>query len=469
MKHIHLIGIGGAGLSAIARVLLERGYLVSGSDLEHTPIVESLVSAGARFYVGHHSDNVRNAEIVVRSSAVPDENIEVQAARSRGIMVVKRAEFLGELMEGKTVIAVSGTHGKTTTTAMISWMLSQLGLDPSFILGGVISNLGTNARAGRGASFVIEADEYDRMFLGLKPKLAVITNVEYDHPDCYPTMEEYQDAFRSFVKKIIPGGILILCGDDPLAEELGTIANDNGNKYFTYGYQDRSNDYLATELKLNPDRMGYEFHLNYKGKKLADLRLQVPGLHNVFNASAAMVLADQLGLQPQNASDALSRFEGTERRLEIIAEPGGVIVISDYAHHPTEIRATLSAVRSCYPDRDIHAVWQPHTYSRTKLFFDAFTKSFDDADFVHVMEIFASREPVEGEYSANRLVDAIQHPQAKFTPSISDTVEVLEKNLKAGDVVIILSAGNADQICAHIVEAFGQKVKEVENAETEEG
>ncbi len=455
MKHIHLIGIGGTGLSAIARVLLERGYSVSGSDLHYTTLAESLASDGATIYIGHQPDHVNGAEIVIRSSAVPDENIEVQAALSRGIKVVKRADFLAELMKGKTVIAVAGTHGKTSTTAMISWMFTKLGLDPSFILGGVISKLGTNARAGSGAIFVIEADEYDRMFLGLNPKIAVITNIEHDHPDCYLTEKDYLEAFRSFAGRLTSDGILILCGDDPQAVELLPMGIEQGNKTVTYGYHDPANDYLISLINQNPERSGYRFQLCYQGRIQVSAELKVPGIHNVFNACAALVVADQLGLPLSEAAHALSSYRGTERRFEVIGNSGGVTVISDYAHHPTEIRATLSTARSCFPDSEIWAVWQPHTYSRTRLLFDAFIRSFDNADHVLVTEIYAAREPVENAYLANQFVDALNHPHVVFTPRVEDAAAYLEENLQPGDVLIVLSAGDADRICTQILEVFG--------------
>jgi len=467
MKHIHLIGIGGSGLSAIARVLLESGYSVSGSDLQSSPLAVSLAAAGARLYLGHQPANVDGAEIVVRSSAVPDENVEVQAAISRGIKVVKRAEFLGEIMAGKTVIAVAGTHGKTSTTAMISWILSELGLDPSFILGGIITGLDANARAGSGSAFVIEADEYDRMFLGLNPTIAVITNVEHDHPDCYPTEKDFLDAFRSFANRLMPNGTLVVCGDDPKALEILSSLRDQGNTTVTYGYHDPANDYLATSVKPNPRRGGFDFQLTFEGQPLVSVELQVPGIHNVLNACAALVVANGMGLPLSMAAGALAFYSGTKRRFEIIGERNGVVVISDYAHHPTEIRATLSAARSRFQESDIWAVWQPHTYSRTRLFFDAFTRSFKDADHVLVTEIYAAREAVELDYSAHQFIEVLGRSKTVFTPGVNDAVVFLVENLKPGDVLIVLSAGDADQICSHVLEALERMEMEVENEQTE--
>jgi len=462
MKQIHLIGIGGTGLSAIARVLLEKGYVVSGSDQQPSSLAESLVTAGAHVYLGHQPGNVIGADIVVRSSAVPDNNVEVQAALTNGIPVVKRSEFLGKLLAGKLGIAVAGTHGKTSTTAMIAWMLTELGQDPSFILGGIISDLGINAKAGQGRAFVIEADEYDRMFLGLDPKIAVITNVEHDHPDCYPTPEDFIDAFRKFVGNLDPDATLVVCGDDPICVDLLSLAQNNGIRTLAFGIHSLENDYLVEQLQPDPEQGGYRFQLKCDEKTLASLTLKVPGRHNVLNASAALVVAHLLGLPLAEASLALSTFSGTGRRFEIIGEVQGVTIVSDYAHHPTEIKATLSAGRARYPERHIWAVWQPHTYSRTRMLFDAFAESFQDADQVLLTEIYPAREPVDSSYSAMQFLDAMHHQDVGFQPGIPEMVDFLMDNIKTGDVVIVLSAGDADQICTQLAEALERVSEENE-------
>lgn len=454
MKHVHLIGIGGTGLSAIARVLLESGYTVSGSDQQSSPLAESLASAGARVYLGHQAYHVNGADIVIRSSAVPDDNVEIQAARSKGIEVLKRADFLEDLMAGKVGIAIAGTHGKTSTTAMITWMLVELGFDPSFILGGVISGLGVNARAGSGQAFIIEADEYDRMFLGLRPGIAVVTNVEHDHPDCYPTERDFFEAFQAFVSRMTPNGVLIICGDDPGARQLLPDAHRHGVHAVTYGYRDPANEYTAKQLKLSPEYLTYEFQLHLHDQELASVSLKVPGVHSVLNACAALVVADQMNLPLSEAAEALSGFQGVERRFEVVGERKGITVISDYAHHPTEIRATLAAARSRYPDREIWAVWQPHTYSRARLLFESFVHAFEDADHVLVSEVYPAREPVDLGFSASQLVKAMAHSHAQFVPDLIDAVHFLEEKLKPGDVLIVLSAGNADQICYRVLNAL---------------
>lgn len=454
MVHVHFVGIGGTGLSAIARVLLESGYSVSGSDRQYTPLAKAVEAAGARFYLGHQPEHVNGADIVVRSSAVPDENIEVRTALSKGIPVYKRAGFLGQLIGDKKGIAVAGTHGKTTTTAMIAWILSELGQDPSFIVGGSISGLETNARSGSGPAFVIEADEYDHMFLGLRPYIAVITNIEHDHPDCYPSARDYQEAFLDFVDRLVSEGILLACGDRPDTREVLALAKKNGNRTLTYGIENPENNYQAKNLKANPHTGGFDFQI-WIGSSVAEpVSLQVPGRHNVENASAALAVAEQLGLSMQKAAKALASFRGTDRRFEIMGEINGITVVSDYAHHPTEILATLSGARSRYPESRLWAVWQPHTYSRTKLLFDAFTKSFGQANEVLVTEVYPAREPVNGEFSARQIVGAMDHPHAMFMPEISAAVEYLSTHLVDGDVLIVLSAGDADQICHQVLESL---------------
>jgi len=456
MTHVHLIGIGGTGLSAIARVLLESGYTVSGSDLQESPLGQAVQVAGAQVFVGHAAENIRGADLVVRSSAIPDSNVEVQAARQQGLPVFKRADFLGQLMNNRQGIAVAGTHGKTTTTAMIAWMLSALGQDPSFIVGGVMSNLGTNAHAGTGAAFVIEADEYDRMFLGLRPQIALITNVEHDHPDIYPTPQNYQDAFGEFVGCLNPEGLLLLCADDPGAMELRQSADENDLRTLTYGVKNPEADYRAESLQSIAGK-GFAFEASWEDQNLAEIALQIPGEHNVLNALAALAIAHQLGLPLEAAAQALSEFRGTGRRFEVLGEAGGVTIIDDYAHHPTEIRATLAAASARYPGRDLWVVWQPHTYSRTKALFDEFAASFAEAHHVIVTEVYRSREPLDANFSAQLVVQAMRHKDAHFVPTLAEVTSFLLARLKPGDVLLVFSAGDADQVSAQILASLQHK------------
>jgi len=447
MEHIHFIGIGGTGLSAIAKVLLEEGYIVSGSDLTLSSLSDAVEEAGGKVYLGHQAENIRGANVVVRSSAVPEENVEVQAALKAGIPVLKRAEFLHRLLKGKEVTAVAGSHGKTTTTSMIAWILSALDKDPSFIVGGVVANLQTNAKAGQGPDFVIEADEYDYMFLGINPSRAVITNVEHDHPDLFPTEEKFRDAFRRFVNKLQPEGVLFLCGEDPGAMQLQDELKPN-QQLMVYGFQAPNRDYIARNLEIN-NNGGIDFEavaVSDQTLEPVQISLQMPGKHNVLNALAAFAVADQMGLPGNDIARALAEFKGSERRFDIRGEYQGILLIDDYAHHPTEIDATLSAARDAYPDRRIWAVWQPHTYSRTQTLFSGFTEAFSKADRVIVLDVFASREEKPEDFSTADLVQEINHSDVLFIPEMEKAVEFLQKELSAGDLLLLFTAGDAIEI-----------------------
>jgi UDP-N-acetylmuramate--alanine ligase len=451
MTHVHFIGIGGSGLSAIARLLRESGYTVTGSDRAMSKFAADLQTAGATIYIGHHPRHIEGADWVVRSSAIPDDNPEVRAAQMAGIPVYKRADFLGKLMADKTGIAVAGTHGKTTTSAMLAFVLTEMGRHPSFIVGGVLKNYGVNARAGNGDLFVIEADEYDHMFLGLKPRIEVITNVEHDHPDCYPTYEDMVSAFESFVALLPPNGTLIASIEDGGAAALLNNARYLGRRVVAYTLQadmtiKAVHWILARNVKAN-ERGGFDFEAstNFGNVELAKVSLQVPGEHNVRNALATLGVIATLGLSIKDAAVALRRFAGTGRRFDVQGEERGVLVVNDYAHHPTEIRATLSAARARYPKRRIWAVWQPHTYSRTRTLFKDFTEAFGDADEVLVTEVYAAREPKE-DFSSEEIVTAMNRSSAHYVASIEDATEHLLKHTRKGDVVLVLSAGDADQI-----------------------
>ncbi len=452
-----MIGIGGTGLSAIARVLLESGNRVSGSDMQASPLALSLQEAGVPVYIGHRPENVHGADLVIRSSAIPDSNPEVVEALRLGLPVYKRADFLGKLMVGRQCIAVAGTHGKTTTTAMIAWIFTSLGQNPSYIIGGVSENLGANAHAGNGPAFVIEADEYDRMFLGLQPSIAVVTNIEHDHPDCYPHPGDYFQAFLEFSRRLAPQGILIACADDPGAVRLMQQCKSEGSQVISYSTLEA--DYRATSLSSQPDA-GYSFEAHQQGRLLAKISLQVPGIHNVRNALAALAVARQSGLPVEEAAHALSEYRGAGRRFEVRGQAAGVTVIDDYAHHPTEIRATLAAARARYPGRTLWAVWQPHTFSRTQALFTDFVAAFGDADHVLVTEVYASREgALSGQYSSRSVVEAMSHPDARYVPTLEQAADTLVSELTSGDVVLVMSAGDADQISGRVLAALQTKEK----------
>ena len=456
-QRVHFIGIGGSGLSAIARLLVESGYVVSGSDRVPSALALDLAAAGVRVYTGHKAEHVAGADLVIRSSAIPDDNPEVLAARQAGIPVLKRSEYLGQWMENRLGIAIAGSHGKTTTTAMMAWTLVCLQQDPSYIIGGVSKNLGSNAHAGQGHAFVIEADEYDRMFLGLQPEVAIITNVEHDHPDCFPTPAEYRQAFADFVHSLKAQGVLITSLDDTTAAGL---VNElpAGRQAVTYGMHPLA-DYQARSVTLNA-LGGYSFEVwrQHAGQptRLATISLQVPGEHNVRNATAVVAAAHQLHLDLEGTARALASFSGTGRRFDIRGEAEGIIIVDDYAHHPTEIRATLAAARRRFPGRRLWAVWQPHTYSRTAALLDDFAAAFKDADCVIVTEIFASREKPT-DFSAYRVVRRMQHPAVHFTPALEQATAHLLASLRPGDVLIVLSAGDADQISGWVLAALQAK------------
>ncbi|MCU0487955.1 MAG: UDP-N-acetylmuramate--L-alanine ligase [Anaerolineales bacterium] len=473
VQHVHFIGIGGTGLSAIALVLLERGIPVSGSDRQASQQTYRLQAAGARIFIGHDPLNLHGVDLVVRSSAIPDSNPEVQAARALGLPVFKRIDYLGQLTAGSSTIAVAGTHGKTTTTSMIAWMLTDLGLDPSFIIGSTSVNLGVNAHAGFGKYFVIEADEYDRMFHGLQPFLAVVTNIEYDHPDCFPTPEAYFDAFQQFARQLAPGGVLIVCGDQLSARQLAKSA---AVPTLLYGVDDPGNTYQAQSAYPN-SRGGYDFVAvrsklpslgqAMPGNQRQAVHLQAPGRHNVQNAMAALAVADQLGLDWARAAKALETYAGAERRFELRGEAAGVTVIDDYAHHPTEIQATLQAARDRYPQRRLWVVWQPHTYSRTRTLLGEFAASFGDrtyspVDQIVVTAIYPAREdkPQDG-FSAAQVVAQIDHPEVRYLPELSQVSGYLLDHLQHGDVLLVLSAGDASQVSLDVLNgleaARGQK------------
>ncbi|MGD2144708.1 MAG: UDP-N-acetylmuramate--L-alanine ligase [Anaerolineae bacterium] len=452
-QHVHFVGIGGAGLSAIARVLLEQGAEVSGSDLVISPVAERLAGDGVRVSEGHAAENVREADVVVVSSAIPDDNVEVRAARIAGIPVLGRPAFLGHMMAGKRGIAVAGTHGKTTTTAMVASILLEADLDPTFIVGGVLAGLKTNARAGGGPLFVIEADEYDCTFLSLRPEAAIVTNVEHDHPDCYPTFADFRAAFEEFVAQVPQKGLLVTCWDDAVARDIGQ--RRNGGPSVTYFGLGAGASWRAEEIQPN-FAGGVDFLAVHEGETLGLVRLRVPGAHNASNAMAALAVTDFLGVPFRVAREALTTFKGVARRFEVKGEAGGVVVIDDYAHHPTEIRATLRAARARFPERRIWAVWQPHTYSRTKSLLSQFADSFGQADHVIVLPIFPAREIDTLGVSSREVVEAMDHPDVRAAESMDEAVTWLGTEVLAGDAVLTLGAGDGDRVGDWLLEILSK-------------
>lgn len=456
MSRIHLVGIGGAGLSAIATVLLQQGYQVSGSDREASAATARLAQQGATVFIGHRAENLAGPiDTVVISSAIPADNPELVEARRRGLPVVKRAEWLGQMMRAKVGLAVAGTHGKTTTTAMLAFILQQAGQDPTYIVGGFIPQLETNAAAGRGNAFVIEADEYDYMFLGLRPEVAVVTIVEWDHPDMFPSPQALVQAFEDFVRYVPPHGLVIGCGDDPGA--VGVIAQAVAQTT-TYGLRPE-NEWQAVDIRPN-GRGGHDFKIVHhprdgENSSLISVSLAVPGLHNVCNALAALIAAERAGVELTQAAEIIGQFKGVGRRFELKGESNGVTVIDDYAHHPTEIRATLAAARSRFAGRPIWAAFQPHTFSRTLALLDDFAQAFADADHVILVDIFASRETDQGLVKSSDILARMSYPDARYVGSLSAAADYLAAHLAPPAVLVTMGAGDSYLIGENVLKKLG--------------
>lgn len=443
--HIHLVGIGGAGLSAIARVLLERGCGVSGSDLNLSPVTAALADAGASVYPGHEAPYVEPADIVLATSAVDDDHVELAAARRLGIPVYRRREFMPILLQGYETIAVAGTHGKTTTTSMIIHILQSAGRDPSFIVGGNLGNTGRSAGVGSGNAFVIEADEYGNMFHGLSPKLAVVTTVEHDHPDYFATPADMIAAFRHFLSSIVPGGFLVACADDSAAAALAQEHKLSGGDVRAYAIERRDVDWRATDLRFGSKST--TFIVLRRGAQQGSVSIGAPGKHNVLNALAALAVTHERGVSFAAGANALASFKATERRFEIRGIRDGVVVVDDYAHHPTEIEVNIQAARLRYPRHQIWAIWQPHTYTRVRQFWSEFIAAFEEADRVLVTPIYAAREQQLDGVSGQALVDEMKrHYKASFAPDYDNAVSILKQFTGAPAVVLIFSAGDANRI-----------------------
>ena len=452
-SHIHIIGVGGSGMSAIAHVLAMRGFSVSGSDMQESKFSAELRKLGVRVHIGHSATYVSDAELVVRSSAIPDSNPEVIAARQAGVQVLKRSEFLGSLMAGSIGVAVAGTHGKTTTTSMIAQILIEAGLDPTVIVGGIVPMLGSNARAGAGDHFVIEADEYDRMFLGLTYEIALINNLEHDHPDIFEDDASYVAAFAQFAAKTPAHGQLILNGDDRLSQPLAEQVDCD---VYRVGLSDQS-DLWAEDIRPN-SQGGDDFIVMERGELLGIARLRVPGKHNVRNALMAIAVAHSIGIDFHHIRKGLAEFGGVGRRFQEVGTAGGVLVIDDYGHHPTEIEVTLAAAKQRFAGRTVWAVWQPHTYSRVKLHFDAFIDAFADADKAIVLGIYRSRERDTLGMSNQLIVDSMDHPYARHIDTIEAAANYILDRISPDDVVITLSAGDGNRVGTLVLDGLHERM-----------
>jgi UDP-N-acetylmuramate--L-alanine ligase/UDP-N-acetylenolpyruvoylglucosamine reductase len=458
-QHVHFLGIGGAGMSPLATILLERGTTVSGCDLRLSPVTERLAALGAIVCEGHHPAHLAGVDLLVVTAAARSDNPEIVAARAQGIPVIKAATLLGRLMAGKFGICVAGTHGKTTTTALIAKILLAAGLDPTCVVGGELPDWQGGGRSGRGPYFVAEADEFDRRFLELSPRLAVVTNVEADHLDYYGTLEAVVEAFRRFVALVPEDGHLVLGGDDPRARSLG---NDRRN-VLTYGLGEE-NDWRAVDVRLN-NLGGNDFRALYRSQPVGDFRLIISGRHNVANALAALAVADLLGINPAVVRQTLATFSGVGRRFQVKGEMGGILVIDDYAHHPTEIKATLRAARERYPGRRIVAVHQPHTFSRLKALLAEFATAFADADVVVISEVYPARETDTLGVSSRDLVAAMRHPAVHYAADLAAAARLAQTLLRPGDVLLTLGAGDVFRVGEMVLagQAGNQEIRESGN------
>ena len=449
-KHkIHFVGIGGIGMSGIAEVLLNSGYVVSGSDLQESEATRRLRSLGARVYVGHQEENLAGSpSVVVISTAVKYANPEVLEARRRHIPVIARAEMLAELMRMKYGIAVAGSHGKTTTTSMIAAVLSTAGLDPTIVIGGRVHMFGTNARMGEGDILVAEADESDGSFLLLAPIIAVVTNIDKEHIDFYQTMERLNESFLNFVNRIPFYGLAVLCIDD--ANVHGLLPKMR-KRFATYGLSAEA-DFSAQDLKMSSS--GVEFAVLHHGKSFGRLRLHLPGRHSATNALAAVAVAHELEIPFAKVKEALGAFTGIHRRFEVKGEPKGILIIDDYGHHPAEIRATIGAIRDSWK-RPLTVIFQPHRFTRTRDLFDEFLTAFEGADRLVLTEIYAAGEdPIPGA-TGEALYQAIKrkgHIDVDFVPDKNQIAAHLADKLQRGDIALTLGAGDIYRIGETLVE-----------------
>ncbi len=438
IQKLHFVGIGGIGMSGIAELLLNLGYQVSGSDLKPGPALDRLTALGGRIHLGHRPENVAGANVVVTSSAVRPDNVEVAEARRLQIPVIPRAEMLAELMRLKYGIAVAGAHGKTTTTSMIATVLVAGGLDPTAVIGGRLNAFGSNAKLGKGDFLVAEADESDGSFLKLNPAIAVVTNIDREHLDHYADLDEIQATFVAFANKVPFYGAVVLCLDDP---NVQAILPRIGRRTVTYGTSSQA-DIVASRIEFRD--FGSECRVHRHGRPLGTLRLQIPGAHAILNALAAVATALELEIPFEKAAGALASFQNADRRFQIRGKKGDILVVDDYAHHPTEIVATLCAARQAC-DRRIVAVFQPHRYSRTQALMEEFARAFYHADALIVLPIYAAGEdPIAG-VDAGSLVEGIKkfgHRDAVHAPDADSARKLLGQRLRDGDILLTLGAGD---------------------------
>ncbi|HEX8494534.1 MAG TPA: UDP-N-acetylmuramate--L-alanine ligase [Pyrinomonadaceae bacterium] len=456
IQHIHFVGIGGIGMSGIAEVLANLGFRVSGSDLKSSGVTERLEELGVEVTEGHRAENVGDAHVVVRSTAVREDNPEIVEARRRSIPVIPRAEMLAELMRLKTqTVAVAGSHGKTTTTSMVATVLGHAGLDPTFVVGGVVGAYRSNARLGKSDLMVVEADESDRSFLMLTPTIAVVTNIDREHMDFYKDMTDVRKCFEDFVNKVPFYGAAILCLDDP---HVQAVIPHVERRRVTYGLSAQA-DVSAHGIRFD-EGFGSSFTVWRGSDAVGQVNLRVPGLHNVYNSLAAICVGLELEIPFETIASALTEFMGAERRFQRKGEEAGVLVVDDYGHHPTEIKATLAAAKIGSAGRRIVVLFQPHRYSRTHDLMEEFARSFNNADMLFVTDIYAaSEDPIEG-VTADTLTEAIKsygHKNAHYVGPLDSAVGTLREQVRAGDLVITLGAGTITRVGDQLLKLLGEK------------
>lgn len=452
--NIHFIGVGGAGMSGIARIMLAKGFSISGSDKADSAMLTSLSALGAKIFIGHAAENLGSAQIVIVSSAISESNSELIAAKAKGLPVIARATALAWLMSESTSVAVAGTHGKTTTTAMLTVALQTAGLDPSFAIGGTINTAGTNAHSGSGSIFVAEADESDGSFLAYRPNGAIITNIELDHVDHFANEDEVFAVFEQFVGSIKQGGFLVACGDDAGVNRLLKQIKRDDLTIHLYG-KGANNDFKVDKLHLAPKNSSAV--VSSTGRRIGELKLAVAGEHNLLNALAAFAAATALGAAETKLFDGLSSFTGTKRRFELKGEVDGVKVIDDYGHHPTEIKVTLTTARNLAQAGRVIVIFQPHRYSRTAAFAQQFSTSLQLADFTFLLEVYAASEkPLPG-ISSLLISKQMSSSQVKFEPSMVEVVNEVSAMAKPGDVILTLGAGDVSSLGEPILQALANR------------
>ncbi|GAB4321148.1 MAG: UDP-N-acetylmuramate--L-alanine ligase [Dehalococcoidia bacterium] len=446
---VHLIGIGGMHMSAIAQLLLERGVRVTGSDIERSERLDRLEAMGATIYARHAAENLGDAALVVATAAVTGSNPEVAEAKRRGIPVLLRAEMVARLMEGKRVIAVAGSHGKTTTSSLIAFILRRAGRNPMYLLGGESIDLGGHASWGEGDVCVVEADEYKDAFLEYEPATAVITNIEADHLDYFGSEERYHRSFVLFARRVRPGGVLLPCADDAGARAVGTGLDRTDLAVEPYGLGEGA-EWRAADVDLQPD--GAAFTVSRGHRELGRVRVATPGEHFVRNALAAVAACSHEGVAFETVAAACEAFRGARRRLEVLGEAGGVLVVDDYAHHPTEVRATLSAARKRWPGRRIIGIHQPHTYSRIAYLWNQWLACWEGLGELVILETYAAREqPVEGR-RAEDLAAAITAPPAHYARVQEEAARLAASLAKPGDIVMTIGAGDVTDAGPRVLE-----------------